>query len=261
MKTSLARLKSTSSILAATALAATVAQSSVIQRDYSFSGLNLDIPDGSLSGLVNRQSLDGPDGALIRSLEIELQLAGTGTDGAWNGDFYVTLQHDTGFAVLLNRVGRSISSPLGFSDNGLSIRLSDTGSDVHTYRDPSSAPLSSMLTGLWGTDGRAADPFHVLDTTPRSALLSSFNGLSLDGDWSLFVMDAESGATARLSSWGLSMILDLPENPANPGTHPATVPDSTPSAALVVFSFLGLLAMNSGIRKSKDDPGVHHRTV
>lgn len=235
----------TSKTLVSLSLAALVtavtgpAHAATIHMSYDFHGLNLDLPDGDLSGLVNRQTLTGPVGATVQSLQVSLQLEGTGLDGAWNGDFYATLKHDTGFAVLLNRVGRGFfTGSLGYSDNGLNVTFDDSKPDIHLYRNLSN-PAGGTLTGVWGPDGRTADPFAVSSLSPRSAFLSSFHNTPLAGDWSLFLMDAESGATSRLAGWGLNFVLDVPELPDDPPT-PTPVPDTS---STVLFTGLSLVAL------------------
>ena len=190
------------------ALAATAAFGELI-----WWGVGKDIPDNDPMGLQDTQILSGFTDA-IASLSVWLRIIATPADLAWNGDLYVTLQHDTGYAVLLNRVGRTESSPLGYGDNGFDLTFTIGALDVHNYLNHS--PMfdgEGWLTGTWGVDGRNVDPDLVWDTSPRTDMLSSFVGLDPNGEWTLFVADMNLHGVAQLDAWGLD-ITPIPE----PGT-------------------------------------------
>ncbi len=176
------------------------------------------VPDGDLSGLADTRQLPaGP--APIQSVAVTLQLTPLG-EGGFFGDLYATLTRlADGYAVLLNRSGRRAERPFGYSDGGpVHITLTDSApADIHRYRlvlpGGENTPLSGPLTGLWQPDGRAVDPLEVLDTHPRTAMLVSFSGTELAGDWTLFVADVSGGGEFRLDAWGLEVTY-IPE----PGT-------------------------------------------
>jgi len=129
--------------------------------------------------------------------------------GGSDGDLYAFLSHgSTGFAVLLNRVGKTATDPFGYGDAGFHITLSDAASlDIHNYGGNGGA----ALTGTWQPDGRNVDPQLVLDTSPRSAFLSSFIGSDPNGTWTLVVADmAGGGGQAVLQSWGID-VTPVPE--------------------------------------------------
>src|SRR6185295_7585972 len=90
--------------------------------------------------------------------------------GGYNGDLYAYLVHDTGYSVLLNRVGRRSGDSLGYSDSGFNVTIDDQApfGDIHTYRvhyfGNNTTPLAGPLTNSWAPDGRATDPSLVLDT-------------------------------------------------------------------------------------------------
>lgn len=161
------------------------------------------IPDGGYEGWQNSQVVALDSGLRITDLAVTLNIS-----GGWNGDLYVTLRHETidgtGFAVLLNRVGTSITDTLGYASTGFGLngssepfRLSDLGTySVHYYLDQ--APLfnsNGQLTGLWRPDGGP---------------LTSFQGLDPNGVWTLFVADCNGGDVATLNQWGLE-ITTVPE--------------------------------------------------
>ncbi len=175
------------------------------------------IPDNDDAGYTNTRNLVAPDITEIESVTVALNFS-----GGWNGDLYVYLVHGTGFSVLLNRPGRDTGTPDGAATVGMSITLDDLATtDIHT-----GIPMSGgVVTGTWKPDGRTADPLVVVSSDPRSALLSSFDGLNANGNWTLFVADQSPGSVSTLQSWTLT-VTGVPE----------------PSAALLAaMASLGLL--------------------
>lgn len=176
-----------------------------IVETHSFNDLLLDLPDGNASGLVNLQPISSQV-TEIESLTVTLNVGGT-----FNGDLYAYLTHDTGFSVLLNRSGRSVADSFGYSDDGYTITLDDLAADnIHTYQSITTPTPGSPLTGIWQPDGRNVDPDSVLDTTPSTAMLASFNGTDANGNWTLFIADLSVGDTHTLNAWGLT-ITGIPE--------------------------------------------------
>lgn len=185
-------------------------------ESFTFDGINLDVPDGSGIGVADVQTLDtGVDSITDLSVRFTLENAPGGDPMAYNGDIYAYLSHGTGFAVLLNRVGRVVGLDLGYGDNGMDVTFDEDapGSDIHLYQDDVVPGAGLPLGGLWKPDGRNIDPDFVLDTDTRDALFASFNTLNADGNWTLYVADLEGGAQHRVTSWGLD-ITGIPE----PGT-------------------------------------------
>ncbi len=179
---------------------------------------NLAIPDGSTVGLVDARTFSSQI-ATISEVRVSLSIAGSPAAGdAFNGDLYVTLAHSSGFAVLLNRPGRTALNDFGYADSGFDVTLADTpgSADIHNYRLTLN-PNGGALTGVWGSDGRNVNPNLALDTTLRNARLDSFNGLNPNGQWSLFVADVSPVGTARLASWKLEVTGQTPVIP-EPGT-------------------------------------------
>lgn len=172
--------------------------------------VNETIPDNRETGLQNTQTLSGFQG-LIGSISVSLSISAASGDRAYNGDFYVTLQHDAGFAVLLNRVGVTAANPLGYNQNGFEITFALAAPDIHVYQDHSPGyTKAGSLAGTWGVDGRAADPDAVLGTSPRTDMLANFAGLDPNGTWTIFLADLSPYGNATLSSWGLD-ITPIPE--------------------------------------------------
>lgn len=199
-------------VLAGSTMTASAQLYSVTQSSGALSVL---IPDNSSVGVAHEQEVTGLVGALDY-VEVDLRITSLGASPMFNGDLYVTLTHDSGYSVLLNRVGRRLGSSGGYADNGFDIRLSDTAAaDVHSYRLTVSGnefvPISNSnpadpLTGTWQPDGRAVDPGVVLTTSPRTAGLSTFDGLNPNGVWTLFVADLGVGGLAKLDSWSVHLV-------------------------------------------------------
>lgn len=160
------------------------------------------IPDNDDVGIVDTRMVNLPNFTKIQSVTVFISLA-----GGWNGDLYAYLVHDTGFSVLLNRPGLSLSNPYGSGSAGMAISLTDSATtDIHT-----GIPMNGgLVTGTFQPDGRTADPSVVLNTSPRTAMLSSFTDLDPNGDWTLFVADQSAGDVSTLQSWRLS-ITAVPE--------------------------------------------------
>ncbi|MCC7299658.1 MAG: PEP-CTERM sorting domain-containing protein [Verrucomicrobia bacterium] len=180
-----------------------------VYGDWIYFGVNQGVPDNDPTGYQNTQTLTGLD-PVIESIEVSLRLSGS--PDAFSGDYYVSLiGPNGGFAVLLNRVGRTSSNLLGYGDNGFDITFALGLQDVHLYQNGSpDFDAGYLLTGGWGADGRNVDPDIVLDTDSRTAGLDVFNGLNPNGNWTLFVADLNQYGTATVDSWGLN-ISTIPE--------------------------------------------------
>ena len=161
--------------------------------------VNALMPDGTPVGMISTLNVSTPIDH-ITDVNVTLNIA-----GSYNGDLYAYLVHDSGFAMLLNRPGRSLGSAYGYSDDGLNVTLDDQAAngDIHLYQNVTIP--SGALTGRWAPDGRASSPYLVLDIDAREDLLSVFNGLNPNGAWTLFLADVSSGDLNTLVSWGLEI--------------------------------------------------------
>jgi hypothetical protein len=198
------------------------------------------IPDGDLAGIAETISL-GSSIQSITDVQLTLDIGGASDDQPFNGDYYAYLTHGTGFAVLLNRVGVTAANPYGYADAGFDVTFSDSGPDIHNYQnDGPNFNGDGQLTGIWGPDGRTTSPLSVLDADPRSAFLSSFDGESSSGAWTLFIADCDPGDFGNLDSWTLDVS----------GTGATqSVPDSGGAGALLFLSGLSLvLFANRSVR-------------
>ena|ERR1043166_3065531 len=171
---------------------------------YNFTGLDATIPDHDTNGFSNSQLISDTLGN-ITDISVTLNIS-----NGYNGDLYAYLVGpNSGFAVLLNRVGKTANNGFGYSDPGFHVTLDDqAGTDIHLY---SPHNTGSPLTGLWAVDGRRDDPNDVTESiADRTALLSSFDGFSANGTWTLFLADLSIGEESTLMSWGLE-ISTVPE--------------------------------------------------
>lgn len=159
------------------------------------------VPDHDLGGLTYSETIDSPV-AFITDLDVFLMV-----EGGFNGDLYVTLSHDSGFSVLLNRIGVGPGQPGGSTDPGFGMGfiLDDAAPDVH-----GASAGGAPLTGRWGPDGRDVSPLLITGGEPRTALLSSFHGLDANGLWTLHLADVSPSGQGTLVKWGLA-IRGVPE--------------------------------------------------
>lgn len=180
--------------------------------DYNWTGTQV-IPDDDLTGVAFPFSILGgaPE---ITDVTVTLDIT-----GGWNGDLYAYLAHDSGFAVLLNRVGVGQTAPgsdsLGYGDTGFSglVLSSAASANVHFYGNASpTLNGSGQLTGSWRPDGRGIAPNSAPSAfdAAGTADFSTFNGLNPNGSWTLFIADAAPGSLSTLTGFTVS-ITAVPE--------------------------------------------------
>jgi len=158
------------------------------------------VPDGNPLGWSDTRVITGLAGASITDITVSLSVT-----GGYNGDLYVYLQHDSGISILLNRPGRTATDAFGYADSGFNVTFNDSAPNGDSHVNFTG---SSILAGTpWQPDGRATDPAIVVDTNPGTDLLSSFDGFTPTGDWTLFVADMSGGDTSnsQVTSWGLEL--------------------------------------------------------
>jgi subtilisin-like proprotein convertase family protein len=194
-------MKRTSLLIVVAVLAlARAAQADFVQTfNTGFANGGL-IPDGSLTGWSDTRTVSSPGS--ITDVSVTLNLS-----GGWNGDLYAYLVHDSGFAVLLNRVGSTTGNNAGFGTSGMNVVLNDAGAqNIHWVSTPTSG-------ATYAPDGRNVSPLSggsVFDGPTPTALLNSFNGLNPNGSWTLFLADVSGGDVSTLQSWTLN-IAAVPE--------------------------------------------------
>lgn len=203
---------------------------------FGESSLRLAIPDLDPSGLARTHTASGLGTGFGYDLTVRLVIEGTGF-GAFNGDYYAYLRHETpdgsgsSLAVLLNRVGRTGTTPSGYSESGFNVSLSDAATwDIHRYQVALGGAIDGPLTGSWQPDGRRVDPGASLDTSPRTAPLEPLGSLDPNGTWTLFLADLEAGGTGRLVEWEVRGV---------PRTPVVVIPE--PRSVALAWAGVGLL--------------------
>jgi subtilisin-like proprotein convertase family protein len=180
------------------------------------------IPDNNASGVAFAFNIAAGDQLVITNVEVSLNIA-----GGWNGDLYAYLSHGSGFAVLLNRPGRTAGNSFGSGGSGMSLTLSDSYlTDVHTAaNDP--------LSGNFAPDARFVNPVAVLDTDARTAFLSSFTNLDPNGTWTLFLADVSPLGVSTIQNWTVSLGVTV------------AVPEPGSMALLILSAGLGAVRRGS----------------
>jgi subtilisin-like proprotein convertase family protein len=164
--------------------------------------INMEIPDNSDLGIYDTLSFSGIEG-IITNISVSVLIEATDDGYAFNGDLYLYLQHDedSSIAILLNRTGKTADDSYGYFDDGFDVTFTLLGDDIHTYGGND----GETLTGEWGADGRLVDPDEVVDTDERTAMLDVFLDTEANGDWTLFAADLNSGGTAKITSWSITV--------------------------------------------------------
>jgi len=206
-----------------------VARASVYSYTFNVGSAIPDNGTPNNSGsVVIPQDAGVPVTPTIQDISVQLNIS-----GGWNGDLYGYLINSSGsgFAVLLNRVGRDPSTPFGYGDAGFNFTIAEpigTGEltpgsfDIHTYGAHAPTFVNGQLTGTWLSDGRNVDPATTLTSNGRTALLGSFIGLNANDTYTLFLADMAPGDVSTLVSWGLTI---------------AVVPEPT-TWAMIIFGVL-----------------------
>jgi subtilisin-like proprotein convertase family protein len=169
------------------------------------------IPDNNPSGVASLLQVSGVSG-VIGNVTLTLDIT-----GGYNGDLYAYLAGPSGgFAVLLNRTGVSATSGGGYGDTGFSVTFDDSGSnpDVHFYQNNTPAfNGNGQLTGTWGSDGENINPQspQASFTGTPTATLTSFDGDSANGQWTLFLADLAAGNQSTIVSWSVNIATAVPE--------------------------------------------------
>jgi subtilisin-like proprotein convertase family protein len=179
------------------------------------------IPDNDGSGLAYSFNVSDPATA-ITDIAVTMDIS-----GGYNGDLYVYLSHGDGFAVLVNRAGRTDTSDYGYSTAGFLVTLTGSATaDIHNYQTLSPTyNENGQLTGTWAADGRDVNPDWAFDTSTRTATLDGFDNLNPNGDWTIYFRDASPGGVSTLNGWSVEV---------NPVPEPVNV-------ALGVFAAVGVL--------------------
>lgn len=187
--------------------------STVITHSWNVSST---VPDNSSTGWSDTRTITSNAGG-ITDVQVHLKIA-----GGFNGDLYAYLAHDSGFAILLNRPGRTAANPDGSFTTGVdAVFSSAAGMDAH---------LASGFTGTFQPDGRNVSPSTVTDASPRTAFLTNFNGSDASGDWTLFIADLSPMFQSNVLEWGITITAEA-----------VAVPEPGPLAGVACMLLLALL--------------------
>jgi hypothetical protein len=167
------------------------------------------IPDGSLTGWSSTETISQPGWSAIQNLTVSLNLTGYPAAGdGWNGDLYAYLVSSSGgFAVLLNRVGVTTGNSVGYGASGMDVTFSDAA-----LQNIQNVPVPA-INGTYRPSGLNISPLSSPATfaiTSPSTPLSSFDGVNMNGTWTLFIADVSPGDMEQVTSWGLD-IAAVPE--------------------------------------------------
>jgi len=187
-------------LLTAALLTSTLASQAVI---YSTNWtVNASIPDNNYSGWADSRSVNTMPAGTLNAVAVDIQLS-----SGWTGDLYAYLVHETGFAVLLDRVGTP-DLAYGYGAGSMTVTLADGSSwDGNTISGNIHTAGANAL-GYFNPD----DDNAGLTLTSASGSLASFMGTSPNGTWQLFVADVNGGGLTTVQSWGLQMdIVAVPE--------------------------------------------------
>ncbi len=155
------------------------------------------IPDNNLNGWTDTHNLSLTEytGFTVTDVQVTLNVS-----GGWNGDLYGYLVHGSGFVVLLDRVGRTgtAGQTFGYGEAGFTgVSLVDGQSLTSIQNYGGSYSSAAALNG--GSYGSAG-----------GTLNTSFDGTSVNGDWTLFLSDMSSGDISQITGWSLT-ITAVPE--------------------------------------------------
>jgi subtilisin-like proprotein convertase family protein len=194
---------------------------------YDSGTLNATIRDGDVNGWQNSHTFSGITDLSVQNVEVTLNIS-----GGFNGDLYGYLVHDSGFVVLLNRVGVGSGDAFGYGNAGMNITLATGGSlgDIHWYGG------GGIPDGTYTPDGRAISPLSAPSAfdADGSAGFGSFTGGDPNGTWTLFLSDVvASGDTSTLVSWGLEI---------------EAVPEPTTWALVVFAGLAGAVKLGSWVQ-------------
>jgi subtilisin-like proprotein convertase family protein len=196
------------------------AQAQIIET-YSFSP-NVAVPDENTTGIHDVRTITSSITS-IADITVSLNVVGD-----YNGDLTIYLRHDSGFSVLLNRVGVTGGNAFGYDDHGFNVTFNDNAAhDIHNYGDFAITPPASQVLGQWQPDSRVGNP--LLDD--RSARLDSFRGLNPNGQWTLFMADVAHDGNSTVVSWGVQI---------------TAVPEPREYAALTALALVGFGILKRG---------------
>jgi subtilisin-like proprotein convertase family protein len=176
-------------MLACGVLVAGLATSAQAQQLFTVTG-NVDVPDGS--GEFAGMNLNVPNIGTIQDVDVNVIIAST-----WQGDIIAEVEQAGGARVRV--IDRPGWDGVGFGFSTDNFGNPATGA-VFTLDDEAVSNYDSTggidnATGPWQTDGGS---------------LSTFDGASAGGDWTLWVSDNAAADFSSIQSFGLNITVPEP---------------------------------------------------
>ena len=131
----------------------------------------------------------------------------TGLSQIYLGGLTATLTHDGVSVNLFNQIGADPSNyNQGSSANfdGENYYFTDSGADLAAAAAAQEPPAGS-LADPGSVAGGAANPYKSLDS------LSAFNGMSVNGDWTLSLTDSDQGNDGTFTGFSFNATTPVPE--------------------------------------------------
>lgn len=161
---------------------------------FSSAGAPMTIPDGSSVGITSVINVSGAGNILASGDNVSVTL---NVSGGNNGDLFAYLSFNGTLVTLLNRPGVTTGNPLGYTDSGFNNVTLSGGNSVNV--------------NSYGGGGVPAN--ITFNPSAGSTAFQAFNGMSANGNWTLFFADLSGGDknnTSVLNSWSLE-ITAVPE--------------------------------------------------
>lgn len=186
---------------------------------------NLAIPDNDPVGV--NDSLVIASSETVTDVNIYLNVSHT-----WVGDLAFTMTHEaSGTSVaFIDRPGVPASS-LGCSQNDIDATINDEGTDGNVEDE-----CNTGAPAIQG-DFVGGDP-------PNNSLLAAFDGLPLNGSWTLHVADKAGGDIGTVNEWCLVAASGTPEMGVDPSSLASSQPANTQVVQALTLSNGGDASLN-----------------
>jgi len=140
---------------------------------------NVPIPDNNPAGV--NDTLNIPASSNILDVDITID-----TTHTWVGDLIFTISHNATNAIIIDRPGRTTTG-FGCSGDNIDVTVNDEGADGNIESQCDNLPAISG-------DRVGGDP-------PSTSLLATFDGMDINGDWTLNVSDNAGADLGTLVEW------------------------------------------------------------
>jgi subtilisin-like proprotein convertase family protein len=162
--------------------------------------LNITVPDGNPVGISSTLNVSGLGNILSSGDNVSMTL---NISGGNNGDLYAYLSYDGHIVTLLDLPGVTGGNPMGYTDAGFNVTLSDGSyGNINTYGSSSYTTSDGQVTG-------------TCNPASGNTAFQGYNGINPNGGWVLFIADKSGGDPSQsvLNSWSLTF--DVVPEPVN----------------------------------------------